>query len=64
MKTIMAIKRFVYKLPVSSDRLGWHKFYARRFNICVAKGEDPRPAQQLSLWYLFIHLAEGGTYVD
>lgn len=49
-------------MPVGSDRLGWHNFYVRRFEACVRQGQDYRPAEQLSLWYLLLHLADGGTY--
>lgn len=38
-------------IPMSNDRLGWHQFYADRFN----KNESPQ-AEQLALWYLFLHL--------
>ncbi len=34
------------------DRLGWHKFYAKRFN----KTGHPH-AEWLANWYLFLHLA-------
>lgn len=40
------------RYPMSNDRLGWHKFYAARFNKTGSW-----QAEQLSLWYLFLHLA-------
>ena len=46
----------------ANDRLGWHRFYAKRFDTCVRQGKDPRQAEHLSLWYLILHLADGGTY--
>lgn len=38
------------KLP--NTRIGWHRHFATKFN----KNENPQTAQ-LSLWYLFLHLA-------
>ena len=38
------------KLP--NTRIGWHRHFATSFN----KNENPQTAQ-LSLWYLFLHLA-------
>lgn len=38
------------KLP--NTRIGWHRHFATKFN----KNENPR-TEQMSLWYLFLHLA-------
>jgi hypothetical protein len=40
------------------DRLGWHKFYAKRFNKT-----GNHQAEHLANWYLILHLAfdEGET---
>lgn len=47
------------KLPASNDRLGWHKFYAERFNKTGSW-----QAEQLSMWYLFLHLAFDTKYAE
>jgi hypothetical protein len=40
-------------IPMSNDRLGWHKFYMNRFN------KNPNwQAEQLACWYLFLHLSK------
>ena len=44
------MKRMRKATPV--NRLGWHKFYAARFN----KMQRP-DAAHLAMWYLFLHLA-------
>lgn len=36
-----------------TTRLGWHEYYAARFN----KTLDPQAAH-LAMWYLFLHLSE------
>jgi hypothetical protein len=38
--------------PLGSDRLGWHKHYAKRFNKTGSK-----QAEHLALWYLVLHIA-------
>lgn len=38
--------------PMSNDRMGWHQFYADRFNKTGST-----QAEQLACWYLFLHLA-------
>jgi hypothetical protein len=42
------------KYPLGSDRLGWYKHYAERFN----KTQHP-DAAHLAMWYLLLHLALG-----
>ena len=44
--------------PMSDDRLGWHHFYAKRFDAHVAAGRSSAHAEQLAIWYLFLHLLE------
>lgn len=46
----------------ANDRLGWYRFYAKRFDTCVRQHKPAWQAEQLSLWYLILHLADGGTY--
>jgi hypothetical protein len=38
---------------MSNDRLGWHQFYADRFNKTLNWQAD-----QLACWYLFLYLSE------
>lgn len=40
-------------IPMSNDRLGWHHYYASRFNKTQCW-----QAEQLACWYLFLHLSD------
>lgn len=46
--------------PISSDRLGWHRFYASQYGRWLKAGDKhgAKTAAHLSLWYLFLHLSE------
>ena len=49
-----AALRRLSKYPLGSDNLGWHKYYAERFN------KTGRPdCAHLAIWYLLLHLALG-----
>jgi hypothetical protein len=38
-------------IPMSNDRLGWHRFYAKQFDK-----NGSAQAEQLACWYLLLHL--------
>lgn len=40
------------RLPTGSDRIGWHKHYAKIFNTT-----GRHTAEHLTIWYLLLHLA-------
>lgn len=46
--------------PLSSDRLGWHRVYARQHDRWVKAGDEhnAKVAAHLALWYLFLHISE------
>ena len=54
------MRRAQARCPMSSDRLGWHKFYAAQFDYWVRVNDHhgAKAAAQLALWYLFLHISE------
>jgi len=51
------------KMPASQDHLGWSKLYQHRFDVHI-KNNDTYSAtytEQLALWYLLLHLDNGGN---
>lgn len=52
LRGIRFVKPFINPKKLPNTRIGWHRYFATKFN----KNENPRTAQ-MSLWYLFLHLA-------